>query len=680
MFSSVRRNNEGVNNEVVDLNSISTQTDTLTNESNSEQDNINLIAKLLLDESAKIKNENGALQISKDGLCLDKHKAAHLELFIKLLRDNTSYDMVKNNVRTILCNNNDSEIVDAIDGILRHMAMTRSFRINTGKGEKLQTQYLMLALYEYMPNLMSYIIPVASAEVGSWNDIKILAQYCIDNKGYEHLLKEIATAHCKAITDNDYHLQFLASKWAPRVGNAKKPLKYHEVGKYYTKLLYGKHEKYEKPKNDNSNLLQKIVSSVSNSVINVMKPVPSVQYRKLLADNCREGDNFVVETAMCQKNWELVGSMLPKLTAKNHMKYKKAYNRHIEEEYGKYLMKVSENKAKMNTTGLQIHSIVQSLVLNGFATYGCRFNTNVKNNELKLLNLQWKQIEDNMVTKILTDEKAHSTFLNQISVIDRSGSMSDVSHVAVAIGLFIAKVIGRVDREKHGNSYIGFGDIIIRFSDEAEIISLTPTDNFSEYLSEYISKENKFRCGYTTNIMNVHKKIINVTKQSGLTIAPDLVILTDMQYNEVDSASSSGNRFNKSNQLTHHEKINKYYEYHNIVRGETRCWNLRGSTSTFEADGDCPGIVMIGGFNQGMLTLFVEGKNLAEECNKPRNEVTTWDTFKASQQHYDMATKWMIDGLNIIKDKDSLSSIEKQLVRSFSLDYVSIWKKQIEIE
>ena len=110
---------------------------------------INPIASLIhndLNETNNL-NENGALQPTVEGLHKDKRKGAYLELFIKLIRNNTSYEMVNNAVSHILNYNTDNEITDSVDGLLRQMAMTRSFRISTGKGEKKQTQILSKTFY-----------------------------------------------------------------------------------------------------------------------------------------------------------------------------------------------------------------------------------------------------------------------------------------------------------------------------------------------------------------------------------------------------------------------------------------------------------------------------------------------------------------------------------------------------
>jgi len=189
----------------------------------------NSIAQLIHKEGSHTLNENGAVQVSKDGLSEDKRKAAFLELFIKLVRDNSSEDMVNNNVATILKNNDESEIADSVDGLLRQIAMTRSFRVSTGKGEKAQSKHLMLGTYKYMPNLMNYVIPVASKEVGCWKDVVVMSEYCIDIGLYPELVKAIATAHCTAINNGDY----LASKWAPRENSF-----YKKVARYYVKHMY----------------------------------------------------------------------------------------------------------------------------------------------------------------------------------------------------------------------------------------------------------------------------------------------------------------------------------------------------------------------------------------------------------------------------------------------------------
>ena len=578
-----------------------------------------------------IHNENGAVQVSREGLSEDKKKAAYVELFLKLVRGNESSDMINENVATILKYNADNEIADAVDGLFRQMAMTRSFRVSTGKGEKKQSQNLMLGMYKYMPNLMNYVIPIASKEVGCWKDVVVMSEYCIDIGLYPDLVKAIATAQCKAIQDGDY----LASKWAPRENSF-----YKKVAKYYVKHMYGnsKQSSYKK-------------------------------YRQLVQHNCSGDTNFLLETAMSENNWDYVGQMLPTLTALNHSKYKKAFDKHIKQEYSEYLMDVANGNKKLNTTGLHIDGIVKTMLC-GNACYGCHFNDSLKENEIILMNLQWKKFEDDMVKILLDDEDAYATFANQVSVVDRSGSMSEVSSAAVGIGLFVAKVLGRAGREKYGNDHVGFGDVVIRFSDKAEIIALRPTDNFNEYLNEYITKENKFHCGYTTNIMSVHETIVGLTKAAKLSLAPDLLILTDMQYNDVCNSMNgwSGNPTNTS-----FEDVTQYYKKNEIGRGETRCWNLRGGTKTFDATAEEQGVVMIGGFNQSMLTLFIEGKKVAVSNGKESAGVTTWDTFKASQHHYNMATKWMTSGVNIIKDVENLSEVEKQLIVSIPTDYVSDW-------
>lgn len=580
-----------------------------------------------------IHNENGAVQVSREGLSEDKKKAAYVELFLKLVRGNESSDMINENVATILKYNADNEIADAVDGLFRQMAMTRSFRVSTGKGEKKQSQNLMLGMYKYMPNLMNYVIPIASKEVGCWKDVVVMSEYCIDIGLYPDLVKAIATAQCKAIQDGDY----LASKWAPRENSF-----YKKVAKYYVKHMYGnsKQSSYKK-------------------------------YRQLVQHNCSGDTNFLLETAMSENNWDYVGQMLPTLTALNHSKYKKAFDKHIKQEYSEYLMDVANGNKKLNTTGLHIDGIVKTMLC-GNACYGCHFNDSLKENEILLMNLQWKKFEDDMVKILLDDEDAYATFANQVSVVDRSGSMSEVSSAAVGIGLFVAKVLGRAGREKYGNDHVGFGDVVIRFSDKAEIIALRPTDNFNEYLNEYITKENKFHCGYTTNIMSVHETIVGLTKAAKLSLAPDLLILTDMQYNDVCN-SMNGWSGNPTHTNTSFEDVTQYYKKNEIGRGETRCWNLRGGTKTFDATAEEQGVVMIGGFNQSMLTLFVEGKKVAVSNGKESAEVTTWDTFKASQHHYNMATKWMTSGVNIIKDVENLSEVEKQLIVSIPTDYVSDW-------
>ena len=123
-----------------------------------------------------------------------------------------------------------------------------------------------------------------------------------------------------------------------------------------------------------------------------------------------------------------------------------------------------------------------------------------------------------------------------------------------------------------------------------------------------------------------------------------------------------------------HSQLTSLYSNEGIDRGETRCWNLRGNTSTYETGCDVEGVVMIAGLNQTMLTLFAEGKDFAESQDKQRDEVTTWDTFCVAQQHYNVTTVWLMEAIEKLnKTNEDITKFEKKLVEYTPSDYVSKW-------
>ena len=66
--------------------------------------------------------------------------------------------------------------------------------------------------------------------------------------------------------------------------------------------------------------------------------------------------------------------MLPKLTALNHTKYRKAFDKHIQKQYSEYLSEAASGNKKINTTGLHIDGIVKTMLKGGSAIHGAVFN------------------------------------------------------------------------------------------------------------------------------------------------------------------------------------------------------------------------------------------------------------------------------------------------------------------
>ncbi len=251
---------------------------------------------------------------------------------------------------------------------------------------------------------------------------------------------------------------------------------------------------------------------------------------------------------------------------------------------------------------------------------------------------------------------------------------------ALALGLFTARALGRAEREMFGQNHVGLGDCVLRFAEVPNAIKLRPTEYISDYLQDYINQANKFNCGYSTDMMKVHQLVIQLTQQTDSKRAPGLLILTDMQYNGAYG-------FHVGGQMPQDDMIDRLYQDAFIQRGEVFCWNLRGDTQTYHAEADKIGVQMIGGFNQSMLNLFFEGKQLVKdntddtESNANANAgadagASTWDTFVAAQAHYDCVSEWLQNLAGKIDITDAMRvrfPAQALFLENLPADYVSLW-------
>ena len=575
-------------------------------------------------------NENGALQPTVHGLVsktdvLTTDQVGYLtEIFVKGIRG-APESLISNAVNAILGSASINNIVILVDALLRQMCMTRHIRDAGGKGERDQTYIFIRALWEVLPDVMSHVLPKFIPLTGYYKDYVVLIDQCHGQPKYDQLVKVLVTAHCQAIKSQD----FLAGKWAPSEGTH-----YDKVAKLYAKHLG----------------------------LNMRA------YRKLLV-TIRAGK--LVETQMSAKDWYSVGEMLPTLPAGSQQKYTKAFTKHIPDEYSQFLTDVATGKAKINVTGLQIHTIIKKMLGGGYGYHPCRFNTALTEAELLLLNLTWKKFEDEVVKKMLEDEEFFNCF-RKLCVIDQSGSMSggpDV--VAVTLGLFVSKALGRAEREHFGDGHVGLGDCVLRFAEKPNAIKLKPTEYISDYLQNFIKQVNAFSCGYSTDMVAVHKLVIKLTKLANNETAPGLLILTDMQYNRPDFHVGK---------IPHDDMIDGLYKATGLIRGEVFCWNLRGDTKTYHAEADKSGVQMIGGFNQTMLSLFFEGKKIAQETSEETKtsevKATTWDTFVASQAHFDCVSEWLQNlygKIEVTATMQVKNPAQAMFLRNLPADYISGW-------
>ena len=600
---------------------------------------INSLVKNLAFSGTTTRNENDALQVKdgSSGVYMDKSseddisdfiKADYCQILVKMI-EGFSQEKTKEVIESVCSKMTKENIGEVFDGLVRLLLVhVRDIPRNgkgIGKGRRDQFYYAVLEMYKIFPLMMEKIIPPIIVKYGCWRDFRQLYNMINGNFDYYGLSQALINYHIKFIKEGD----FLANKWAPREKGSNS-----ELAKIYANLIY--------PERIDSYKL----------------------YRHLITRNSSHKEGcFLIETYMSSGRWDLVAEVLEKLTGGSRKKYVKAFMRHIKEEYDEYLSDVKSGKNKQNITGRTVKSIVASLTGNN-TTWGAEV---VLSPELcDDLNITWQKIEDNLYSKLESGEIDYYTFM-ALGVIDCSGSMNGggADCAAVGLGLLMSRVTARYELNNFGKTI--YGDKVLRFSSNAEVILLDCTlyPNFSDYLADFLRKEKSFRAGYNTDIIKLHQKVIeislNIYEETGYNRSPALRIYTDMQY---DDGQISGQR--------HDEIIDNMYLESGLVRGTTYCWNLRGDTNTSDSPYDKKNVQQIGGSSNGLITLFCEGRLLSEGDM----EASTWNTCVAAIKNYSYIAGLIYKNLEVLRFSFPKSIYEKMLFEYVSeRDYNNFWEK-----
>jgi hypothetical protein len=291
-------------------------------------------------------------------------------------------------------------------------------------------------------------------------------------------------------------------------------------------------------------------------------------YRKSLVELTK-----VVETQMCEKNWDDINfSHVPSLA---HSRYKKAFYRNTEKykEYVASLVKGDNPKVKVNAGAVYPYDVLKGLIGG--------YNLNYNKTETELLQKQWESMEN-----FIGDA-------NILPLVDVSGSMSCLAgghgsksgttclDVAVSLGLYCAdKNTGK------------FKDTFLTFSDRPELMHLK--GNIVQKIQQMVTSN----WGMNTNIIAAFEKILSVAKSGRVPQEemPDvLLIMSDMQFDQCarydDSAMQSIERkFTAAG-----------YEVPKVV-----FWNLNASDNV-PVKHDKRGTALVSGFSPSIMVSVLGG-------------------------------------------------------------------------
>jgi hypothetical protein len=280
----------------------------------------------------------------------------------------------------------------------------------------------------------------------------------------------------------------------------------------------------------------------------------------------------LVETKMCNKQWELIE--YEKLPAKALSKYKKAFIKNDQEKYQEFLKNVAENKVKLKVTGLLPHEIVKKYI-------------DLKSRSFKIdevdetLELEWKAFLNTFDGK---------EFEGIIPIVDISGSMFNSAfqvkpiYVSVALGLLLA----HINKDFLHNK-------VITFSKDPKFFTIE-----GETLSEKITSIMKSPFGLNTDFIKVADMII----ENNLTSYKKIICFTDMQFDK------SANENNETSDMKNSHTIfmNKFIEK-GLNIPELIYWNLNGTYNDFPIDNTYENTSIISGFSEQLLNVILENND-----------------------------------------------------------------------
>ena len=447
-------------------------------------------------------------------------------------------------------------------------------RLN-GKKEKKVANEAMLWLRKnkfetYMCNIKLYV-----EKYGRWKDLLYIS-YNLKNIDHKIEMNIIAQKLIddKINLDNNKPVS-LCAKWAPSENDRND--RQRQFAKKVASVIYGCKDTYKMSK-----------------------------YRKQYLVPLRKQID-IVESKMCDNKWEEIKYENIPGVASN--KLKKAFIKHDEERYKKYLGDVATSVKKINVTGILPYELA-GVYIKDLAKLN-------KGEVCQTTEMQWKAIVENV--------RKSGNFDNAISIVDVSGSMFNAKNgsipaqVAVALGIITALCC-------KGD----FANKIITFSENPELVDLITANatNSTEKpkiengdasvsnipsLHECIKNIMGVDYGFSTDFLRCNEEIINYAikyKVPQDKMPKKLFVFTDMQFNNTITGNFERdyrNNRNNTNALdTVYKSIVKLYEANNYKAPKFIFWNLNSdSNEVFPVNCDTEGTAIVSGFSEQLLKIFM---------------------------------------------------------------------------
>lgn len=266
----------------------------------------------------------------------------------------------------------------------------------------------------------------------------------------------------------------------------------------------------------------------------------------------------VVEVYMSSGKWDQIE--IAKIPSRCLSKVRKALERHLPEKMEEFKRMAEADITIVKHKSLYPHELLRKVM---------------ESDEVSTL--QWKAKEAEITSK----ERKNSFF----PLIDTSGSMSGLPmDIAVSLGVMISRT--QADPCLRG--------LFCSFEETPHFVSLNPRDTIARQLKTAMGTP----WGGTTNLESAMQQLVLACKNGGMTKLPNLLILSDMQFDAL-----SGSR------RTNMDYIQKLCTTNGFEMPYIVLWNLqapKGAVS-FPATVNHEKVLLVSGFSTSVLDAILAG-------------------------------------------------------------------------
>lgn len=299
---------------------------------------------------------------------------------------------------------------------------------------------------------------------------------------------------------------------------------------------------------------------ITKKICEKMKITPRIFRKKYLTPLRKKID--IIETKLCQKLYSDIDfSKIPSYAMK---KYKKLFEKSIQEEFTLYKSKLSKGETKINSDILFPHEIVKQYM---------------DNKEVDIIfEEQWKNISQK--TNKLKD---------CLVLSDVSGSMEGTPmYVSIALGILISS-----------NTSENFRDLVLTFETNPRFHNIK-----ADTLLKKIQILSKAPWGGSTNFYRAMLKILEVSVQNNIKqedMPKKLIVISDMQFDMADRSYYSN----------YQSLVNLYKTKGYDVPGVV-FWNVNGCSKDSPVnDQNEQNVSLVSGFSKDILNCILEGNDFS---------------------------------------------------------------------